>query len=524
MAASLHPTASRALGLIAIALAVLAASCIANAGSGPKSTPTPAVPPTAVPTPPPEQRYQRLACRIDVPLNRHTECGYLTVPENRNDPNSRNIMLAVVVAKSDNPRPLPDPIIYLDGGPGGSTLETAYLSFDAWFGPFALDRDVILFDQRGIGKSRPALDCATFNNAFRQSVERDTRGEQLRNLVIGAFTACHQDLVAQGVNLSGYTSAESAADLDELRRALGYDEWNLYGISYGTRLALTTMRDYPRGTRSVILDSSYPPEVDLYADLVPNAQRAFDALFAGCAADPACGSAYPDLESVFYGLVDQLNAEPAALEVKNEGTGRIIQAKMSGDLLLRSMFQALYDAGSIPYLPAVIYAAHDGDFGVLKPLLGDLFFTFDTISAGMHYSVQCAEEVPFGSAEAFEAAAAAHPKIRAGFDSEPIYDICLQWDVEPADPKENQPIVSDIPTLVLSGEYDPITPPSWGEQVAHGLSRSYYFSFPGVGHGASVSDICPLEIVLAFLDDPAFAPDGSCVASMSGPDFLIDPF
>jgi pimeloyl-ACP methyl ester carboxylesterase len=512
------------LAVIALAaLAVLAAACTSSADSQPEPSRTARPTATTAPTPAPAERYHKLACPYDVPLNRYTECGYLLVPENRHDPDSKYIKLSVTVVKSDSPDPRPDPIVYLDGGPGGSTLEIAFRVFEGWFAPFATDRDVILFDQRGIGKSEPALDCPQFNAAFRQSVEQDIRREQLSALIVTALKDCHNRLVAAGTDLSGYTSAESAADLDELRRALGYEEWNLYGISYGTRLALTTMRDYPQGIRSVVLDSSYSPEVDLYAELIPNAQRAFDTLFDGCAADAACNSSHPNLRTVLSDLVNRLNASPATLEVVNFATDEHIQAKMSGDLLQLSLFQALYSSEAIPYLPAVIYAAHEGDLEVLTPLVGDLFFIYDTISIGMHYAVQCAEEAPFGSPESYAAAAAAHPEISHAFDVQPIYTICENWEVTPAGDVENQPVTSDIPTLVLAGEYDPITPPAWGEQVAQRLSRGYYFRFPGVGHGASVSDACPYVLMLDFLDDPAAVPDGSCIGSMTGPLFATGP-
>jgi pimeloyl-ACP methyl ester carboxylesterase len=516
----------RRLAPLALGLAALAAACSSNAA---QQAEPPAALPTLTPAPstplPPAERYQRVACRLDPPRGWTVECGYLTVPENRAKPASNLITLAVAVVKADSARPLKDPIVYLDGGPGGSVLEVASRIFDGWFGPFAIDRDIVLFDQRGAGKSQPALDCHEFNNAFRRSVEEDIRGEALQQLVVDALAGCHDALVARGVDLSGYTSAESATDLAELREALGYEEWNLYGISYGTRLALTAMRDHPEGIRSVILDSAYPPQADLYAALLPNAGRAFDALFAGCAADPVCGSAHPGIESTFYELVARLNESPAGLEVENYGRGETIHAKMSGDVLVQSLFGALYSTSTIPWLPAVIAEAHGGaSLDVLTPLLGDLFFTFDTLSIGMHYSVQCAEELPFGSQQAIEASAGANPNVRALLDLEPITRICEVWDVPAADPRENEPVVSDIPTLVLAGEYDPITPPDWGRQVADSLSRAYYFAFPGVGHGASVVDYCPLDIMLAFLADPAVAPDGSCIASMPWPYFETTPF
>jgi pimeloyl-ACP methyl ester carboxylesterase len=502
-------------------LAVLAFACKGGSAQ-PVSVlaPTPTASSTPGPTPPPSERYERIACPYDVPLGRLVECGYLTVPENRSDPESRDIEIAVAVAKSDSPNPRPDPIVYLEGGPGGSILKIAPLIFEGRFSPFVAERDVIMFDQRGVGRSEPALDCPEFNDAYVDAVERDVRRQAFSVLIAAAMVSCHERLAAQEIDLSGYNSAESAADLQDLRLALGYEQWNLYGISYGTRLGLTAMRDYPQGIRSVILDSSYPPQVDLYTEMVPNARRAFNELFEGCRADRACDAAYPDLERVVFDLAARLDAAPADLSVWNPATDKTIDAKMSGDVFLSSLFQALYSTDANAYLPSIVYAAHEGDVEPLTPLLGDLFFIHDSMSNGMYYSVQCHEEAPFSSPENVAAAAQADPSLAHAFD-EPIFAICQDWGLPQPEPKENQPVHSDIPTLVLAGEYDPITPPAWGRTVSDDLPHSFFFEFPNVGHGASVADICPLMMTLAFLEDPAVSPDPSCIADMPPPDFEL---
>jgi pimeloyl-ACP methyl ester carboxylesterase len=499
-------------------LGILAAAC--PLGQGNDSGPTATTEPTSGPTPLPSARYERLACPFDVPLNRIVECGYLKVPENRSDPQSRWIELAVAVAKSDSRLPKPDPIVYLEGGPGGSILKTAPMIFEGAFGPFVAERDVILFDQRGVGRSEPALDCSEFNDAYVDAVEQDLRDQAFSTLIKRAMDGCHARLARQGIDFDGYNSAESAADLQDLRQALGYEQWNLYGISYGTRLALAAMRDQPLGVRSVILDSSYPPQADLYAEIVPNARRAFNELFEGCRQDSACSGAFPDLERVVFELAARFDAKPAELEVWNPATDQTIHAKMNGDVLLSSLFSALYSTDANGYLPAVIYAAYNGDVEPLTPLLGDLFFNHDTLSTGMHWAVQCREEVPFTSPQNLIAAAQADPALAPAF-AEPIFAICEDWEIAPAGPVENQPVHSDIPTLVLAGEYDPITPPAWGQMVANDLGHSYFYEFPGVGHGASVADICPLQMTLAFLNDPNVAPDSSCIAQMPPPDFAL---
>ena len=240
-------------------------------------------------------RVEPASCWMELPdgvtEGQNLDCGYLIVPEDRSDPNSPTIQLAyaVLYAPADNVKP--DPVIYLAGGPGGNAVG----DLEGWLNtPYLQDRDLILFDQRGTGYSEPTLNCPEAE-----------QGED------NATQACHDRLVSQGVNLQAYNSAENAADVADLQVALGYDEWNLYGISYGTRLALTVMRDHPEGVRSVVIDSVYPPEVNSWEEYGQNTADEFNKLFQGCAADAQCNDAYPDLEQTFYTTVDQLNAEPA---------------------------------------------------------------------------------------------------------------------------------------------------------------------------------------------------------------------
>jgi pimeloyl-ACP methyl ester carboxylesterase len=287
------------------------------------------------------------------------------------------------------------------------------------------------------------------------------------------------------------------------------------------------MRDYPEGIRSVILDSTYPLQVSLYAGAPANLDRALNVFFADCAVDPACSEAYPQLETVFYELVDQLNDSPVTFSVTQPLSGETYDVLLNGDGLIGFLFQSLYATEVIPLLPKIIFDARDGNYDTLALLIGSFLINIEFVSMGMQYSVQCGEEVYFSSPGEFAAAAEAYPETQNLFDSspnlgEPIFTICEIWGAKEADPIENEPVNSDIPTLVLAGEYDPITSPSWGELAAETLDNSFYCEFPGVGHGASISgEECPLSIALAFLDDPTTEPDGSCIAEMSGPDFFV---
>ena len=524
--------------LLAIPLVLLgiAACGSAEPTATPTATPTPTVvpTPTAMPTPTatlmpeptPAFSYQVVGCAIEVPLGQALECGTLTVPEDRAQPDGPTIQVHVARFRSEGPGRAPDPVVYLAGGPGENAIESLPFSFEDLVAPFLERRDVIVVDQRGVGLSNPALDCPEYVEFSYDTLDQDLSVEEGVVLSNATLFACHDRLTAEGVNFAAYHSAANAADLNDLRQALGYDEWNLFGVSYGTRLALTMMRDVPQGIRSVVLDSAYPPQVDLYSAIPANADRAFSTLFAGCAADLACAAAYPELKPSLFQTVDTLNRAPVTIPITNPLTGETFDALIKGNDLVGFLFQSLYSAEIIPLLPEVISDVEAGVYDMLGLLLGGFLANLDFASVAMQLAVQCGEEVAFSSPEKVSAAAEPFPYLReliqggASLGS-PIFTLCAEWGAREAGPIENEAVMSAIPTLVLAGEYDPITPPSWGQAAAADLSNSHFFEFPGIGHGVSISDECPLRITLAFLDDPTLEPDSSCIAEMDGPAFLL---
>jgi len=472
---------------------------------------------TPTPMESPEERpsvavFKSAICRFTVPSRWKVDCGDLIVPEIHSQPEGRTIRLHVAILRTESDNPAPDPIVYLEGGPGGSSLDGAEYVFPS-FAPFLINRDVILFDQRGVGFSEPSLNCLELQKLEYQTIQQDLSLDEEATLAKEAAMVCRDHLLRQSINPAAYTSAENAADLNDLRLALGYEEWNLYGTSYGTKLALTAMRDFPNGIRSVVLDSTYPLQVDLFAEMPVNASRAFRVLFDGCAADGACNYAYPDLETVFFDLVRQLNAAPAKVSIDtiNHFTHKPVDsALIDGDSFVDIFFGALYSSEIIPLLPELIYDVRDGDLELLGIVTENSLLPTNFFSEGMRLSVQCGEEALFSSQEEGAVAGEVYPELQSWADSDPIFTICESWGAKEADPIENEPVVSDIQTLILAGEYDPITPPAWGELVAKDLSNSVYFEFPDVGHGASFSGLCALAITMGFIDDPTIEPDGSC--------------
>ena len=293
-------------------------------------------------------------------------------------------------------------------------------------------------------------------------------------------------------------------------------------MSYGTRFALTAMRDYPGGIRSVILDSTYTPDVDLFTSLPESTDRVLSSLFDGCAADTACNETYPDLETTFFDLVDQLNTRPVISEITHALTGDKYDFLTNGNRLFGFVFESFYATELIPLLPKLILDVRDGDYDTYNLVQGSLLANAEFLSWGMYYSVQCAEEVPFSNRSEARTASDEYPELKEFVEILSIYDVCDHWQSGEVDPIENEPVSSDIPTLILAGELDPITPSKWGRQAAETLSNSDFIEFPGMGHGVATAADCPLSIAMGFLSDPLGVLDTSCTARLQGLAFIVE--
>jgi pimeloyl-ACP methyl ester carboxylesterase len=464
----------------------------------------------------PAPAFEEAPCDFDLITDRPHRCGYVAVPADRSDPGGDQVRLHVAIFEGTSDGPA-DPIVYLDGGPGGESLAPLQFTLEDTWEPFLGDRDLIFFDQRGIGASEPTLECPETRELTFDTLDADLEPDEYVALENEAIEECHARLVGDAIDVGDFTSATNAADVADLRVALGYDEWNLLGISYGTRLAQTVMRDHPEGVRSVILDSAYPLDADLFAELPTNFDRALEVFFAGCETDASCAAAYPDLGTRTYALREKLEASPLSTSVRDVFSAERYDAIVDGTTFFDTLFQGLYSNEVIPILPQMIAELEQGDTTTITLLLTNDLANGAFFSDGMYLSVQCNEEVSFSSEQDIRDGAAAAGEIGRILADElaSFPSTCAIWDAGVAEPIENEPVSSDIPTLVMAGEYDPITPPRWGEQVAGSLTNVIYLEFPGVGHGASVSDECPTSIALSFIDDPASPVDDSCMVAMS---------
>jgi pimeloyl-ACP methyl ester carboxylesterase len=440
-------------------------------------------------------RYDKAECPFPVPAGRPIECGYLTVREDRSDPASSTIRLAVAILRAK--KPLADPVVFLEGGPGGYALVQAQRIFDNYTA-FTADRDFIIYDQRGMGYSQPVLNCPEVTQFIYDTLDKDDTSAAIQSDYLQAIRDCRDNLNNEGINLWAYTTAASAADLNDMRTALGYRTWNLLGVSYGTRLALVTMRSFPQGLRSVVLDSTIPPNLE------PGGGRtimnAFDVLFNRCARDTQCNRSYRGLRNVFLNLVAKLRTNPVIVQVTHPTTQKQYNMMINGAAAVEAVFYALYSTRTIPYLPQMIFDAVYGDYSELaKWVFRSKVLSDETISFGAAMSIGCSENLYSGP-------------------------FCENWDIMQFNRPSTRPVTSRLPTLVLAGEFDPVTPPSYGRTTVKTLSSGYYFEFPGMGHGVTFADDCPRRIMLAFLKTPTRKPDSSCISKLNEPNFARPDF
>lgn len=437
-------------------------------------------------------------------------CGYATLPENHQANTGKTVKLAVAIFKA--PQYMhsldPAPVLRLEGGPGGSSLDAiAHFITAQNYATIVGAHDLILFDQRGTGYSTPSLICPKTTNAL-------ATNEQ-------ALYTCYQQLVAAGINLNNFNTIQNAGDVADLIHVLGYRQMTLYSVSYGTRLALTVMRLYPQVVRAVVLDSVYPLTHNRN-ELPATAQRAFLVLFQRCAENAACNAKYPHLQQVFVRVVNSLNAHPIRLTYIDPTTKQpqVIPA-FTGENLVMTLFASLYGADLIPLLPAVIYQINQRIYTKLSTSYS--VAAANIISWGLFYSTECSEDWAFlTQQDIVNSKKGIMPQIAQalGHREQIEYNVCQFWHVQPVPAVQKQPVFSEIPTLILAGEFDPITPPANGLEVADQLSHSYYFLFPGIGHGVLYRSVCADQMVVAFEANPTQQPDSSCIAHMSEPAFV----
>ena len=444
-------------------------------------------------------------CWFDKPLWRPMHCARLhTAPEAGAKP--EQFVLPVVYIPQWFWARWGPPVLYIAGGPGGSAwLEPDKVGFWLdWVEQTQWNGDLVLYDQRGVGLSQPALDCPELRTLQRELLPLPLPPEEAYRQVREASRACHDRIKAGGIDLGRFTTRANAADAVDLMRAMGLEQWDLYGVSYGTRVALEMMRIAPEYLRAAVLDSPYPPEVNAELSDAWLLQRSFELFSRICELADECTESSADLNDDLERAFARVEKEGIKLSVRDPDTGKDLAVVYDHEDLAWLLFEAMYQWDAIPHLPRSIRALGEGHLDShMRSLIGDSVDTLldDSVSDAVASSVDCHDGGPVDLRDA-ERQLRLFPRAAGIKRLDWQYHACRYWDSGEATEDFRTPVVSDIPTLLLVGEFDPVTPPEWAEAAAVHLSRGELFVFPAVGHGVLDSHQCATDLVRAFFAAP----------------------
>ena len=444
-------------------------------------------------------------CRLEG-LASQALCGTYEVYEDRAAKTGRKIPLRVVVVPALASQAEPDPLVLLAGGPGQAATRVQVL--------LALERirrkrDIVLVDQRGTGDSNP-LECEP------HPLEEGLAARFGDSGAVEKLRRCREGWAA---DVRHYTTPHAMDDLDEVRAALGYDKVNLWGVSYGTRAALVYMRQHPERVRTAILDGVAPMSLYLPLNAPRDGQRALESLLAHCEKDAACAKAYPDLRPRTEALLARLAAEPARVRVPHPRTGVPEELVLSRRAFLSELFGHLYSPEIASLVPLMLDRATRGEWAPFVALsVGLSESSGRTVSHGLYYAVVCAEDAPF-----FDAAAVEREAKGTWFGPDmgrEVLDVCQGWPRATLPSGYREPVVSDVPTLLLSGALDPVTPPAWAEDAKRTLRHSLHVVVPGVGHNTLGADCARSLMVDLLTRGSVEGLTPSCGPSLTRPPFF----
>ncbi|MFK7890236.1 MAG: alpha/beta fold hydrolase [Granulosicoccus sp.] len=408
------------------------------------------------------------------------ECATLAVPLDRNNPGSGSIDLAIARIPSRRQSGNKDAVTMIAGGPGQSALDT-WQQISSAFRHVNRDRDIILIDQRGTGKSN-RLNCP---------VSADSLGlhQQFDPAEITRKTSdCLRQL---NTDTRFYTTSIAVADLESIREQLGITQWNLYGVSYGTRVALHYLRRYPDAVRTLALDGVVPPQVSLGPEIASMAQRSLDLLFDRCTRDAGCTDAFGHQGEAFEELIDELEQEPKSISYEDFATGKLAQRKFTRNDLAMTIRLMSYSSQTAAILPSMLHEAITADNFSSFARLADMQSRQldDALATGMHHAIICTEDVPFmakADGETSEAMSNANSRPDRSYLGNRVVAAlkaaCKPWPAGIIDPDFKDPVDSDVPTLILSGGADPVTPPEYGSQVQATLTNTHHIINADEGH------------------------------------------
>lgn len=430
------------------------------------------------------------------------ECEWVQVPLDDGVDQQISLKVARLPATTNNSKD--DPIFFLAGGPGQAATE-AYPSIAPVFAKLNATRDVVLIDQRGTGESAP-LDCP---------IDEQTMALDFSSVDLAALA--RQCLSSLNHDPRYFLTEHAASDIDRVRAHFGYEVINLVGVSYGTRLAQRYASMYPQRLRTLLLDGVVPNDLPLGAEHAINLQRTLELVFKRCADDAACANAFPDLPQTLRQLRARL-ASPIEVQVRNPKSGlpettTLDQATLGFVVRLLS-----YSTETQSILPLLIHrAVHENDW---SPLVAQALMIAtslgEQISRGLELAILCNEDVPV-----FKVPEGTEDSLLGTLLIDAAQQQCAPWPKAAVSAERRQPLRTDVPTLLLSGELDPVTPPSYGQTVAAALSNSMHLVVTGHGHNVLPRGCVP-SLTTAFIDTAQLTElDASCLDVMGPMPFFL---
>ncbi len=415
----------------------------------------------------------------------NARCGKFSVPlDSSAIVSKKTLALYFALLKSKNTETNAAPFVLLAGGPGQSAVEASKLMLPL-LNNLRKEHDILLLDQRGTGNSG-ILKCAktmTLEKVF--SEENDTQ----------ILSQCRQKYQ---IDARHYLTIEAVKDLEQLRQALQYQQFNLYGISYGTRVGLLYLQKYPESIRTLILDGVAPLEIRLPLYMAKDAQAAWEKLYHDCQKDRACHNTFPDLKAHLLSLLQRLKETPESVQVKHPRSAEIKTLRIHYKGILNLIRAALYTREMSRLLPLAIEQAYQGDYSIFTAIAENNIAATQNMSTGLYLSVICNED--FAQIKPAEVAEHTENTLFGSILYDALNSSCRDWPKTSLPPVYQQRALRDHPVLLLSGEYDPASPAYWAEVAKQHLSQAVHLKVPGVAHGTWHYG-CVAELMEIFIQD-----------------------
>lgn len=466
-------------------------------------------------------RWEPYPGPIDASLEGKYQFGYLTVPESRHSPQSRDIQIAFTLLKSTSENPASDAVLFLPGGPGAGYSQIAGYAFSVPFIQELLaERDVILFDPRGCGYSQPTL-CDAFNQPEFRFGSIGKEGAEAEAFMIAAVSACADTLATHQVDILAYNSIEVAKDVEALRQALGYTQWNLRGHSYGTKFAQTVMQRYPASIRSAILTGVVDPISDEIYHTYPLMYGALSKLLTACEADPTCHEAYPTLAQDLPLLIKRLESKP--IKVPDYVTAEVLAEPLyvTPSTITAAIHTLMYNQDGLEALPALLHVLAQEEDWVVAAMTSPLLHEFDEVDQDMAMIISSNDYPPRQDTASTLKEDHLATLLQPHFDQNNALDGRTYWDMITTERIMDTVTMASFqkPVLLISGEFDPITPPHLAESVLPYYPNAQHWVIPGRGHdGGSAAN----ALQAAFIQRPEAPLDSQFLASIPAMQFLTD--